>query len=248
MKLIEKKCPNCGANLEFGDNDKSCKCQYCHRAFEIERDTSLNVADIAEQFNLSEFKETAGTAAKVIGGVVIGQYIMAGLLALAAFTVFGIIGYNVVKSINNESETSVSGKKGYIQDVKDISNMEFSFLDTTASMEISTKSDNTGDFHNDLFPQRQKVYLMAKTDANILIAIYKVKYTSLDGEKTFTVYTPIKYENIKNTSDFTNGTVLGEEVYFNEEKTQYAYGYMDLDTIYEKEVKQYEKDYKITEK
>ena len=29
MRLIEKKCPNCGADLEFKDNDKSCKCSHC---------------------------------------------------------------------------------------------------------------------------------------------------------------------------------------------------------------------------
>ena len=47
MRLIEKKCPNCGANLEFDENDKSCKCQYCKRSFEIERDT-----DNLDKFNL----------------------------------------------------------------------------------------------------------------------------------------------------------------------------------------------------
>lgn len=39
MKLIEKKCPNCGASLEFNDNDRSCKCVYCKRGFEIVRDS-----------------------------------------------------------------------------------------------------------------------------------------------------------------------------------------------------------------
>ena len=34
MKLIEKKCPNCGANLEFKDTDKSCKCSHCGSSFE----------------------------------------------------------------------------------------------------------------------------------------------------------------------------------------------------------------------
>ena len=47
MKLIEKKCPNCGGSLEFSETDKSCKCEYCHRAFEIERAEKLDVNDIA---------------------------------------------------------------------------------------------------------------------------------------------------------------------------------------------------------
>ena len=39
MRIIEKKCPNCGAALEFNETDKSCKCNYCKRSFEIERDS-----------------------------------------------------------------------------------------------------------------------------------------------------------------------------------------------------------------
>ena len=38
MRLIEKECPNCGASVKFNENDRSCKCEYCHREFEIERD------------------------------------------------------------------------------------------------------------------------------------------------------------------------------------------------------------------
>lgn len=38
MKLIEKECPNCGASLSFTKEDTSCKCEYCKREFEIERD------------------------------------------------------------------------------------------------------------------------------------------------------------------------------------------------------------------
>ncbi|MBR3210386.1 MAG: hypothetical protein IKF71_00415 [Bacilli bacterium] len=51
MKLIEKKCPNCGASLEFSENDKSCKCQYCKRGFEIERES-----DDSDEYSLVEQK------------------------------------------------------------------------------------------------------------------------------------------------------------------------------------------------
>ena len=39
MRLIEKECPNCGAGLSFTKEDTTCKCEYCKREFEIERDT-----------------------------------------------------------------------------------------------------------------------------------------------------------------------------------------------------------------
>jgi len=40
MKLIEKKCPNCGASLSFDSTDKEVTCKYCNVSFEIEREIS----------------------------------------------------------------------------------------------------------------------------------------------------------------------------------------------------------------
>lgn len=62
MKLIEKKCPNCGASLSFNDNDNSCICEYCKRIFEIERETnSKNNRGIDEmaEYNLTELENLA---------------------------------------------------------------------------------------------------------------------------------------------------------------------------------------------
>ncbi len=38
MKLIEKKCPNCGASLSFNSEDKEITCKYCNISFEIEKE------------------------------------------------------------------------------------------------------------------------------------------------------------------------------------------------------------------
>lgn len=38
MRLVEKKCPNCGAGLSFNDNDTSVKCEYCNKTYYIEKD------------------------------------------------------------------------------------------------------------------------------------------------------------------------------------------------------------------
>ena len=42
MKLIEKKCPNCGADLEFDKDDTEITCKYCHTCYEIQRDGDLD--------------------------------------------------------------------------------------------------------------------------------------------------------------------------------------------------------------
>ena len=42
MKLIEKKCPNCGANLKFDKDDTEVTCKYCNASYEIQRDPNIN--------------------------------------------------------------------------------------------------------------------------------------------------------------------------------------------------------------
>lgn len=38
MKIFEKKCPNCSANLEFKFGDRDIKCDHCRRTFAVEYD------------------------------------------------------------------------------------------------------------------------------------------------------------------------------------------------------------------
>lgn len=56
MKLVEKKCPNCGANLKFDKDDMEVTCKYCDTSFEIEKEMNFNelVEDVfdSEAFNL----------------------------------------------------------------------------------------------------------------------------------------------------------------------------------------------------
>lgn len=46
MKLVEKKCPNCGANLLFDKKDSEVICKYCKTGYEIERDNTDLIEDI----------------------------------------------------------------------------------------------------------------------------------------------------------------------------------------------------------
>ena len=54
MRLVEKKCPNCGAKLSFEKTDKEVTCKYCNRSYEIERDANLNDL-LGEDFDPREF-------------------------------------------------------------------------------------------------------------------------------------------------------------------------------------------------
>ena len=49
MKIVEKKCPNCGANIKFDKEDTSVTCNYCNQSYTIERDYD---EEIKEEFIL----------------------------------------------------------------------------------------------------------------------------------------------------------------------------------------------------
>ena len=82
MRLIEKKCPNCGANIEFEDDAKSCKCEYCKRSFEIERDNADKNSDDPKNYKLSELP----LPMKMFGTYFIGGWLISSII-------IGIVGF-----------------------------------------------------------------------------------------------------------------------------------------------------------
>lgn len=241
MKLIEKKCPNCGAGLEFKDNDKNCKCSHCGSSFEIERNTNIN--DIEEQFDL-----------KPIGKVFSAFYIF--IFIVIFISVAGFISITAYHVFNNSTNYSSFFKKnGYISSVSDLSNSDISHIEFESKMQISYKGEGMNDHNHSYYrssePRREKLCVAYKKDSNFIIAIYKVSYHDFfHQENNYTVYVPIVYENVKGEIAFNlgDGKVSAPEYYFNSERTSYTYGYASFDEAYNGVVKPLENEYKITEK
>ena len=95
MKLVEKKCPNCGAKLTFEKTDKSVVCKYCNQSYEIERENNLDelIEDGFDprEFVLKQFKTVTKTSKYVtIFGVCIFIFI---------FIIFIIMFFRIFPSI-----------------------------------------------------------------------------------------------------------------------------------------------------
>ena len=89
MKLIEKECPNCGAGLEFDENAKSCKCDYCKRSYGIEKEKSDNTSLV--NYKLTElplFMKIFGTY--FLGSWIISSIIM-GVVGLLIFIFIAVV-------------------------------------------------------------------------------------------------------------------------------------------------------------
>lgn len=90
MRLITKKCPNCGANLSFNENDTKIKCEYCKQDIFIERDKKHfdDFNEEAYQLSLEAFQK-AGTMNKgIFYGVLIFVIIIIIMSVISSFSFF----------------------------------------------------------------------------------------------------------------------------------------------------------------
>lgn len=240
MELIEKKCPNCGGSLEFSETAKSCKCEYCHRAFEIERDEKLDINNIAEQFNLSELQAPLKVAKKAF----IGSYIVAGIIGIMGIVMFIIIGSQILGAFTGGS---------LYTDVTQFNNEDYGDFDNKAPFVIRENDDNLNDFNLDS-QKRQKTYLIydKKGKTNTIYVVYKVGYKKTFEKNRVFIYVPIKYEDLRKGSSIVfqldNGKIEAPEYYLTEDKSEFTYGYEDIETFENEVIKPLESKYQVSQK
>ena len=86
MRLIQKKCPNCGANLEFDKDDSDVTCSYCNAKYIIEKEKNIeNIID-PNQFILRQ--EEARAISKVLIVIFCIIFIFALIFIISVFLTF----------------------------------------------------------------------------------------------------------------------------------------------------------------
>ena len=246
MRLIEKECPNCGAGLHFTKDDTTCKCEYCKREFEIERDTDKK--KISDQYILNELK----TPFKIFSYFTIGSFITEAIIFFVAFIVIVIIGFNIVKGLN-DSNSIFNRNASLVTTTNELSAADYSTLDIQSVILVSKETKEISGLYNVIGSiKRSKVYVISNKKMNYVIPIYKAVYTNLsNSDEKYTIYIPIIYKNVKTKNNsiafsLSEGSISAPEYYFND--SNYSYGYSDLDTLYNEVIKKYENGYKIVEK
>lgn len=245
MRLIEKECPNCGANLSFTKDDTSCKCEYCKKEYEIERDTEKKKLD--DQFTLLDNK----TPFKFFSYFSLGSFVAQFIFVIVIFIIIIIVGINIVKGLNDTN--SIFNRSSYlIEEISDLSNTDFNTIDIDSKiLLVKEESAIIGDYTNKGNFKREKLYIISNEKENYLIAIYKTTYENLyNGNDKHIVYIPVTYKNIKSKNEsisfsLGNGKITDNKYYFNE--NVYIYGYDNMDNLYNEVIKKYKKDYKIVE-
>lgn len=87
MRIIEKKCPNCQANLDFKVGERDVECKSCRRKFAIEYDHELEESHLQpSDFNLKPMRAARNFI-----------YITAIVIMIMGIIMFGIVSINAVK-------------------------------------------------------------------------------------------------------------------------------------------------------
>ena len=250
MKLIEKKCPNCGATLEFNENDKSCKCNYCKRSFEIERDT-----DNLEKFNLV-YNQIQKPFKIIFLIPFIFVFIFFLIITITSFTNFKRFNTkNKEQSIIQDIEEKVEEKNKLVKNISELDNDDLEDIDSKCysivHQKVTGRSDTTYSYQITGNPRLKGLYVAYKKDSNYIISIYEVIYHNFFNQSDQqTVYVPVVFENVKNNLPFSlsNGKNPAPEYYLNQDHSSYIFAYHSLDEAYNLVVEPIEKEYTITKK
>lgn len=244
MRLIEKKCPNCGGGLKFTFEDKETKCEYCGRCFEIERDEKIadNEDEMFNSENYALTEEQKKAAKTILGAFAAFQFASIIPVIIFAAAIIGIVGFGVYKSGvagNPCSDCIVEFKeidKDFIEDIHENTVKELKEEASYASFQNPVKDmKNIG-----MYLEISKKTINTFYD-NAIIDVYKVVYN--DGKE---LYGAVRYKDLKKVDGKISlnfkGTVLfpskasGMNIYF---------GYDSLKDLYNNEIRSNLGKYKV---
>lgn len=195
MKLIEKTCPKCGANLEFEPGAKEVKCSYCNKEFIIEGNDNNS-----ENFNSEDIKliSNAGKGITVVAVIII--------LIIA----FSIICFSAFRMFNKEKNFENFRFTDNITSVNNISKADQNKIEEKSLTEL--KNWNEKQEEVSLTSHKNLGYYLIYNDFNSnLYDVYELNY-NINGTN-HVVYTAVQYMNVnyKNKKlTVGNGIIFGK--------------------------------------
>ena len=229
MKIIEKKCPNCGAKSKFKIGDKETKCNYCNSEFIIEDNNkdqkNINLDDIVLNKKLI----------KTFSIIHMSIFIIASIICI---TMFIIVALNMKDMFNTKS----SNTKNEIQ-------ININEIDSTALSKLKDASIKEMDKWNIIRASYEVEdiegigYYYLKSNLNIkIVYVLKSTYKSVDDTKT--IYTAFTFNGKSIDSLNYNPYIDTNQIRLSE--FEFAYGYESLEELYDKVIRSYKGyNYKI---
>lgn len=256
MRLITKKCPNCGASLSFDENDTKTKCEYCKQEIFIEKETKDHLNGFAEdvyQLSLEEFKQVSKIHKISFYSVMIFIVVIFIITIFSSFFIFkdfsSLFNGSVKKgfpmgespssnSNGNISTENIPRKKDYITEISQINEESLSKLKIDSLNVLNHWTTTLQNSSSSKWEYVGMYLLISKTDYNELYMVYKRKYTV--NNKKIETYGAVSYTNLKlkgeTISESLNGFPLAPMKTSDDLKTTY-FGYESNEMLFNKEIK-----------
>ena len=243
MKLVEKKCPSCGAVLKFDENDTNVTCEYCNKMYYLQKDEKkserLDTAHLADAYKfVNEFGRPMVAKSQSI--VLVIGFVM--------FAIVALIGFFSFRSINGFG----NGDK-YVTKISQIDEVTMGTFNDT-SLERLQNYDGScihGGYEITKEWTHIGVYLLVakNNNDNILYDVYEHTYKNKKTGEETTLYAAVKYDDLTIVDDIVNNDYFAwpeiPEYEFEGTSFNTAYGYESLEKLYNKLVRSQRADYNI---
>ncbi len=260
MKLVEKKCPNCGAGLSFNETDSSVKCEYCKASFHVEKDKKksqvLDSRHIDQAFNLvSDVANAAKPVVKTVAIVYVIVGIISVVITLVVFiTAFGFIS-DSIKEQKNRSDTFneiqkdfeadfdniIDSQKPKLTELNQIDAKSLDIYKTESLKKLNSRSTSTGVKRVGNW-ERVGMYLLVPKEYGSVVLHDVYKATFQLKKKDYVLYAGIYYSGLELSDDGIvlddyNGVSVIPMFRFTDTMTEFAHGYESVEEYYNKEIR-----------
>ena len=224
MKLIEKKCPNCGAGLSFKPTDKQVKCEYCKQEYGIENENHEEILEgsldeVANNFTLH--KKTVTTIATV-------QIIMSAIVIILILCGSFLIFNEAKKQMNKTPDIVI--EKIDSDAINTIHETSISELKRTTMYQPTYRAKDY---------EPVKYYLYKDAFGDVLTDVFKTTYTNSMNNNEVDVYIAVTYNNVKysnNKITYTSNTISINTISLDDSGFGMIIGYKSLEDLYNSEI------------
>lgn len=249
MKLVQKKCPNCGASLSFNENDKETTCEYCHQKFMIEKEENSAFDDVDFRFRVAKYYEDKSVNTRKKFARIWAVFLVIGFIIL--FFVCNCEDFTKEYRKNSNSNSSVK-KDTYVTDISQIDqkSLELFHKETLKELEngnhiyvpSNTKEGNWEYVGMYLLNSKEEKVV----DYNILYDVYKKQYI-IDGN-TLVAYAGVRYKELKLSDDGIvltsfSGVAVNSMMSLPNRSSYFVKGYESVEDFYNKVIREKTGDY-----
>lgn len=256
MKLVEKKCPSCGAGLKFGENDTNVTCEYCNKTYYLQKDEKKSMK--VDESHLADAYKFVNEFGRPLVAKSQSFVFAIGIVMFVAVTMIGIISFNMIN--NNDNNKNLfdrfheENKTKYVTKISQIDDITLETFNDTSLERIQSLdgSCTMGDYEVTKKWTYIGVYLLVskEDDGNILYDVYEQTYKNKKTGVETTLYSAVEYEDLTLSED---GIVQDDYFAWPEvpsyefEGTSFngAYGYESIEKLYNKLVRSQRADYNI---